>query len=89
MRELSNDKISILCPALSMVLHNTHGAPICLLVTGQGEISSRESTAQGDPLAISMYPLATVPLIRKLHSDAFQVWFADDATAVGSACKLL
>ena len=41
---------------------------------------------------MSMYALATVPLIRQLHStvpDASQVWFADDATAVGTASALL
>ena len=91
-RQAALHNISILCPALSMVLHNTYGAPTHLFVTGQGEISSREGTTQGDPLAMSMYALAMVPLIRKLHStvpDASQVWFADDATAVGPVSKLL
>ena len=56
--------ISILCPALSIILHNTYGAPTHLFVTGQGEISSREGTTQGDSLAMSMYALATLPLIK-------------------------
>ena len=47
----ADHNISILCPALSMILHNTYGA-------GQGEISSREGTTQGDPLATSTYTLA-------------------------------
>ena len=84
--------ISILCPAPSMILHNTYGAPSHLFVTSQGEISSCEGTTQGDPLAISMYALAVVPLIRHLHSTipaTSQVWFADDATVVGSASSLL
>ena len=41
---------------------------------------------------MSMYALAMVPLIRKLQSivpSASQVWFADDATAVGPVSKLL
>ena len=41
---------------------------------------------------MSMYTLATVPLIRKLYStvpDASLVWFADDATTVGLVSKLL
>ena len=91
-RQAALHNISILCPALSMILQNTYGAPTHLFVTGQGEISSREDTTQGDPLAMSMYALATVPLIRQLHStvpDASQVWFADDATAVGTASALL
>ena len=77
--------ISTLCPALSMVLHITYGAATCLFATGQGKISLREGTSQGDPLAM-------VLLIRKLHStvpDAFQVWFVDDATTVGPVSKLL
>ena len=79
--------ISILCPALSMVLHNTYGAPTRLFVTGQGEISSRDGTTQGDPLALSIY--VVVPLMRFSVPDASYVWFADDATAVGPAFALL
>ena len=67
-RQAALHNISILCPALSMILQSTYGAPTRLFVTGQGEISSREGTTQGDPLAMSMYALATVPLIRQLHS---------------------
>ena len=63
-RQAALHNISILCPALSMILLNTYGAPNHLFVTGQGEISSREGTTQGDPLAMSMYALATVPLIK-------------------------
>ena len=41
---------------------------------------------------MSMHALAVVPLIRQLCSsvpDASQVWFADDATAIGTASVLL
>ena len=40
---------------------------------------SSEGSTQGDPLAMPMYPFATIPLIRKLHSfkdDVSQVWYA-------------
>ena len=35
-RQAALRNISILCPALSMVLHNTYGVPACLFVIGQG-----------------------------------------------------
>ena len=47
-----------------------------------------EGTTQGDPLAMPMYALNTIPLIRKLKHDVKQVWHADDACAVGSLSSL-
>eukprot|EP00731_Ephydatia_muelleri_P021639 Em0014g230a len=44
---------------------------------------------QGDPLAMAMYAIATIPLIEKLQStNTKQVWYADDATAVGTLLNL-
>ena len=57
--------------------------------SGEGEISSTKGTTQGDPLAIGMYALAMVPLIRRLCTEMPQVCFADDASAVGSLSSLL
>jgi len=53
-------------------------------------LSSEEGTTQGDPLAMPMYALATVPLINSLrsHDGVKQVWYADDATASGSLSSL-
>ena len=46
---------------------------------------SEEGTTQGDPLAMPMYALGVVPLIKTLSDDFVkQVWYADDATACGS-----
>ena len=62
-----------------------------LFVVGEGEIPSCEGTTQGDPLAMAMYALAVVPLIKRLRvavPSVGQIWFADDATAVGKL-KLL
>ena len=52
---------------------------------------SSEGTTQGDPLAMPMYALAVVPLIRQLKvkvPDASQVWYADDAAAAGKLTSL-
>ena len=53
-------------------------------------LQSVEVTTQGDPLAMPLYALTTVPLIRKLSfvSPIKQVWYADDATAAGSLIHL-
>ncbi len=46
-------------------------------------IRSMEVTTQGNPLAMAMYGLATVPLIRKLDGTCRQIWYADDSAAWG------
>ena len=79
-----------LCPSLSTALINTYRAPTELFIDGDVLYSS-EGTTQGDPLAMPMYALATIPLIRKLHSlqdDVSQVWYADDALAAGKLSRL-
>ena len=90
-RQAALHNISILCPAFSTILNNTYAQPVRLFVVGEGEIPSCEGTTQGDPLAMAMYALAVVPLIKRLRvavPSVGQVWFADDATAVGKL-KLL
>ena len=44
---------------------------------------SKEGTTQGDPLAMSMYGVAILPLIKKLNNLCKQLWFANDAAAGG------
>ena len=60
-RQAALHNISIFCPALSMVLHNTYGAPSRLFVTGQGEVSSHEGTTQVIPLRCLCMPLQWCP----------------------------
>ncbi len=56
------------------------------------ELLSSEGTTQGCPLAMAMYALALVPLVKEAQKQCKQGWFADDATgcdklgaAVGSS----
>ncbi len=79
--------IQFTCPELSTMLYNTYRAPSDLYIDGE-TILSQEGTTQGDPLAMPMYALATIPLIDKLPRDVTQIWYADDASAIGSLTSL-
>ena len=69
------------CPSLGRVLINTYRRNPQLFIDGE-IIMSKEGTTQGDPLAMSMFAIATIPLIKDLCStDITQVLYADDASA--------
>ena len=79
-----------LCPSLAAALINSYRVPTELFVDGD-VLHSSEGTTQGDPLALPMYALATIPLIKKLHchlADFSQGWYADDASAAGKIDRL-
>ena len=81
---------------MSLSSHSSHQyiqgsrAPTELFVDSEVLYSS-EGITQGDPLAMPMYALATIPLIKKLQChlvDVSQVWYADDASAAGKIVRL-
>lgn len=77
-----------LCPSLAKVLINSHRSDVNLYINGE-TIMSQEGTTQGDPLAIAMYAISTVPLIHRLSKETIkQAWFADDASAAGNLSAL-
>ena len=77
-----------LCPSLATILTNNYRENASLFIDGD-TLFSQEGTTQGDPLAMAMYAVATVPLIEKLQStNTKQVWYADDATAGGTLMNL-
>lgn len=82
-REAALRNIQVLCPSLANVILNTYRLPANLYINGEA-IPSTEGTTQGDPLAMSMYAIAILPLIMELDSLSKQLWFADDAAAAGS-----
>jgi len=49
---------------------------------------SREGTTQSDPLAMPIYAISLVPLIRLLSGLASQVWYGNDAAVGGSILQL-
>ena len=76
------------CPPLSRALINTYRSNIDLYINGES-LLSQEGTTQGDPLAMAMYAVATVPLIEKIANDGVkQTWYADDAAAGGDLVNI-
>ena len=86
-RQVALHNIRRLCPPLATILINTYRAPTDLFVDGD-TLQSQEGTTQGDPLAMPMYVLATIPLIKKLKGSSKQIWYADDATTAGKIADL-
>ena len=83
--------VPFVCPALGRVFHNTYAKPIRLFVAGGSEILSTEGTCQGDPLAMALYAVSIMPLIRRLqnaNSEVTQAWYADDDAAGGTVMAL-
>ena len=74
------------CPSIATALINPYRPPTELFVDGAVLYASEATT-----LAMPMYALATIPLIKKLRhrlDDVSQVWYADDASAAGKIDRL-
>ena len=79
--------IRCLCPPIATILINLYRNPTELFVDGD-VILSQEGTTQGDPLAMPMYGLATIPLIRRLDGLYKLIWYADDSAAIETVEQL-
>ena len=86
-RQVALRNIPSLCPSLAPILINSYRDPANLYIDNT-TILSQEGTTQGDPLAMPMYAIAILPLVRQLPPIVNQVWYADDATAAGSLTSL-
>ena len=62
-RDLALKNIDMICPALSNSLKNSYKTPSNLFINKKC-IKSQEGTTQGDPLAMAMYGIALLPLMR-------------------------
>ena len=63
-RTAALDNVPRVCPAVARIFLNIYTKPIRLFVSGGGEITSREGTCQGDPLAKALYAVAITPIRR-------------------------
>ena len=80
--------IQYYCPAVAKILINCYRSHACLFVGGK-TLLSQEGTTQGDPLAMMMFAIATVPLIKAVKTiGTTQAWFADDAASGGQLRRL-
>ena len=87
-RKLALKNIENTCPSLLTAIKNSYSNPSKLFVNKK-TIYSQEGTTQGDPLAMAMYDLAIIPLIKLLSVDnVTQKWYADDGNAVGKLSNL-
>ena len=88
-RGLALRNILHLCPSLGRLLINTYQSHSSLFIDGDC-ILSKESTTQGDPLAMSIVAVASIPLIRELDelTDVIQLWYGDDTTVTGEMSEL-
>jgi hypothetical protein len=73
-----------ICPSLSTVLVNTYRSAPSLFIDRE-TVWSKEGTTQGDPMAMAMYAIRTLPLFRHLKEglDIKQIWYSDYSIAGG------
>ena len=67
-RQVALSNIQVICPSLATILINTYRMDCSLFIDGE-TIYLCEGTTQGDPLAMFMYALATLPLMETLPKE--------------------
>ena len=75
-RGLALRNVLHLYPSLGRLLITTYQSHSSLFIDGDC-ILSKEGTTQGDPLAISIFAVASIPLVRELDglTDVIQLWY--------------
>ena len=77
-RDLPWKNIQKTCPSTITPLPNSYGTPSNLYVNGN-TLLSQEETSRGDPLPMSMYGIAFLPLMDLVkEKGVLQKWYADD-----------
>ena len=89
-RKVVLHNIKVICPIIATYAINCYQQSGRLFVTGGIELSSDEGTTQGDPAAMPLYALGTIPLLQAISTvDTIHAAFADDLTAGGKIKSLL
>jgi hypothetical protein len=90
-RQLALWQARIHWPHCARFLFNTYNGHAELVIRDSNmRLYSEEGVTQGDPLAMPLYALATLPIINKLKSEQTitQCWYADDSSAQGTLNNL-
>ena len=89
-RKVLLHNICIICPIIATYVINSYQHSARLFVTGGVEIHSEEGTTQGDPTAMPIYALGSIPLLDSVFSDeTIQAAYADDLSVSGTLKSLL
>ena len=90
-RKVFLHNIKVIWPSLSTFVQNCYQFPSRLFVFGGKELQSTEGTTQGDPVAMFVYAIATIPLILKTvwqteqaKENSKSAGYADDLFGAGS-----
>lgn len=90
-RQLALWQARIYWPHCARFLYNTYNGHAELVIRDSDmRLYSKEGVTQGDPLAMPLYALATLPIINKLKKEQAitQCWYADDSSAQGKLKNL-
>ena len=87
-RKLALKNIENTCPFLLTAIKNSYSNPSKLFVNKKLS-ALKKGQPRGKPLAMTMYGLAIINLIKILSvDDVIQKWYADDRNAVGKLSNL-
>jgi uncharacterized C2H2 Zn-finger protein len=90
-RQLALWQARIYWPHCARFLYNTYNGHAELVIRDSDiRLYSKEGVTQGDPLAMPLYALATLPIINKMKKEqkTIQSWYADDSSAQGDLNSL-
>ena len=87
--------VTIICPAIAIYVKNCYSLHSRLFIRGESEIRSCEGKTQGDPIAVTLYVIAIIPMIlmivdttSKIDDSTKTAAYADDLTAAGKIIQL-
>ena len=95
-RKVFLHNVRIVCLEIATNVYNCYATSARLFIFGGSELKSEEGTTQGDPIAMTVYALATIPLLLMVLEITAQfpdnsvkmVGYADDFTAGGTVTSI-